>query len=333
MFAKSRLFALSALLTFALVAATAVAQDQQPPPPPPPDGQQQPPPGGQQQQPPGGQYYRIGLEVKTVDTAGRTVEGVKHCLPPEQGPGQLEKFAVDSAVDMAIFNSDKTVGVDVDFSATPKKIVNVSEFPPCQFDGKGDVRPPGDFREGNFQPGQQGPSQGGPCPNGPQGGPQGGQQGPPPGGQQGPGGPPPPAKPSQSKPPQGGQQGGPQGDPCGGPGEQDFKKGFLNRVWKFVGEADGYEDGVLSMTVTKMLNLPKKFKDQDDELVDEDARVLVAKNVRVYTKKSKRASRNELADAENVRVHGKLLKPSKWVKDEDDEQVPTIRAKKIYILD
>jgi hypothetical protein len=31
-------------------------------------------------------------------------------------------------------------------------------------------------------------------------------------------------------------------------------------------------------------------------------------------------------------VQGKMLAPSKWRKDEDGEPVPTIRAKKVFIL-
>lgn len=102
-------------------------------------------------------------------------------------------------------------------------------------------------------------------------------------------------------------------------------------MWKFVGEADGYEDGKLSMTVGRILTLPRKFRDQDDELVDEDALVLVGK-ARVYDRRGNRVNKSELGDAENVRVHGKMLKPDKWQEDEDGEPVTTIRAKKIYIL-
>src|SRR5919198_2549594 len=136
--------------------------------------------------------------------------------------------------------------------------------------------------------------------------------------------------------PQGGP-GGPGAPGQGGPGgKPDLTRGFLNRVWKFEGEADGFEDGVLSMTLSKVLNLPKAMANQDDSLVDEDTLVLVGSQTRVYdvrklVKERKEAS--ELAAAESVRVQGKMLPPAKWHKDEDGDDVPTIRAKKIYILD
>lgn len=110
----------------------------------------------------------------------------------------------------------------------------------------------------------------------------------------------------------------------------DFRRSFLNRVWKFEGEVDFYEEGELSMTLAKVLNLPRKFRRQDDELLDQDATVLVSQRVRVF-EGGERVSRDELEDANDVRVHGKLLRPRQWSVDEDGTPVATIRAKKIYI--
>jgi hypothetical protein len=148
-----------------------------------------------------------------------------------------------------------------------------------------------------------------------------------PGGPTGPGSVPPPG----FAPPASGPGPGP------GPGHDvpALERGFLNRVWKFVGEADGYDKGVLSMTLSKVLNLPKPMADQDDELIDEDTLVLVGSHTRVYdgTKLVReRREASELASAESVRVQGKMLPPSKWRNDEDDQPVPTIRAKKVFIL-
>jgi len=124
--------------------------------------------------------------------------------------------------------------------------------------------------------------------------------------------------------------GGPGGGPGGGCEPPDMDRGFMNRVWKFVGEVDGYDDGVLSITVAKILNLPKKYADEKEEIVDEDARVLLSGSTRIY-KDGKRVKAADLDDAENVRVQGKMLPTSKWRKDDDDQPVPTIRAKKVYI--
>lgn len=106
-------------------------------------------------------------------------------------------------------------------------------------------------------------------------------------------------------------------------------------MWKFLGGVDGYEDGVLSITLSKVLNLPKRMAGQDDELIHEDALVLVGARTKVYdgTKLVReRREASELASAENVRVRGKMLRPSKWRKDDDGRSVPTIRAKKIFML-
>jgi hypothetical protein len=145
-----------------------------------------------------------------------------------------------------------------------------------------------------------------------------------------------PVPPTAGTPPPG-QPGGPGSGPQIGPhnGVPTLERGFLNRVWKFEGEADGYEDGVLSMTLSKILNLPKRMGGQDDELVDQDTLVLVGSRTRVYDANElvrERREAAELASAEHVRVQGKMLPPSKWRKDEDDQPVPTIRAKKVFIL-
>jgi hypothetical protein len=109
-----------------------------------------------------------------------------------------------------------------------------------------------------------------------------------------------------------------------------FVRRFITRVWKFVGEVDYYEEGVLSMTLGRILNLPRKWRTQDDELLDSDTTVLVSERVRVF-QDGARVPRAELDNANDARVHGKLLRPLKWHVDEDGEQVPTIRAKKVYI--
>ena len=109
-----------------------------------------------------------------------------------------------------------------------------------------------------------------------------------------------------------------------------FVRRFVSRVWKFVGEVDYYEEGVLSMTLGRILNLPRKWRTQDDDLLDQDTTVLVSNRARVF-EDGKRVSREALDGANDVRVHGKLLRPFRWHEDEDGEPVTTIRAKKVYI--
>ena len=109
-----------------------------------------------------------------------------------------------------------------------------------------------------------------------------------------------------------------------------FVRRFLTRVWKFVGEVDYYEAGELSITLGKILNLPRKWRTQDDDLLDQDTTVLVSNRVRVF-RDGGRVARDELESANDVRVHGKLLRPRMWRVDDDGSPVPTIRAKKVYI--
>lgn len=233
----------------------------------------------------------IGLEVKSVDAAARTVTGVQHCVAPDQA-GTIATFKVDlQDFSPNQFPVGAVMGIEVRWD-TPPAITRFGA-PPCQIQ-----RP-----AGQLQPGMPGP---------------GGQQQPGmPGGHQQPGMPGP---------------GGPGG--AGGAGGQ-FMPGFLNRVWKFEGEANGYANGRLSITLSKILNLPKKMQMQDDELVDEDALVLVGAAVKVYDGSRLVPSRKEageLADADRVRVQGKILPPAKWAEDEDGGKVTTVRAKRIYVL-
>ena len=113
-----------------------------------------------------------------------------------------------------------------------------------------------------------------------------------------------------------------------------FARGFLNRVWRIGGQADGYEAGVLSMTIGKVFSLPRRWRKFGRGLVDSDARVLVAPSVKVFDGRKAVPERREaeiLADADRVRVQGKLLPAAKWLEDEDGEPVPTIRAKRVYV--
>lgn len=111
-----------------------------------------------------------------------------------------------------------------------------------------------------------------------------------------------------------------------------FRPSFLNRVWRFEGSADFFEAGVLGMTVEKVRGLPRRLRDQDDELLDQDALVLVSSRAKVYDAAGKRTTADALADADRVSVRGKLLPPSKWRDDEDGQSTPTLRAKRVYVL-
>ena len=79
------------------------------------------------------------------------------------------------------------------------------------------------------------------------------------------------------------------------------------------------------------MNLPRKFRDQDDEVLDQDAFVLIGPKTKIFGTDGKRVAQSALEDADAVVVEGKLLKPEKWREDEDETAVITIRAKRIHI--
>ena len=114
--------------------------------------------------------------------------------------------------------------------------------------------------------------------------------------------------------------------------------GFLSRVWRFNADADSYDaaSNTLNVTVSKVLNLPKRFKAQDDGIVDQDADVIFTKTTKVFDAQGKRLRGESGYDAaldaaESVSVTGKITPQAKWNKDEDGSPVTTIRAKRVRI--
>lgn len=261
-----------------------------------------------------GSQRTVAIQVDFVNPAVNYVAGIVHCAPPDVA-GRRVEFRAAPGVSLEGLQKGQVVGINVDLSTTPPTITGIVP-PPCQPPAGGDQGfgpAPG--------PGGFGPGPGGPGPGGP------GQCPPPPG----PGGPPIDPKVSAADaggPPPGGQNPGCQG----GGGAPSLMPGFVNRVWKLNADVTAFDNGVLNATLTKVLNVPKKFADQDDDLLDQDMIVLVARNVRVVDADGKKVPQADLADAENVRIQGKFLKPSKWKEDEDGTPTPTVRAKRIQIL-
>ena len=96
-----------------------------------------------------------------------------------------------------------------------------------------------------------------------------------------------------------------------------------HRVWTFGGELNDWNEGVLDVTV---LRVGKHEFDEPTSVY-----VLVGERVRVYDRRGKRATQDQLADAENVAVRAKMLSREQWRTDEDGDAVPTFRAKKVRI--
>ena len=96
-----------------------------------------------------------------------------------------------------------------------------------------------------------------------------------------------------------------------------------HRVWTFGGELNDWNEGVLDMTVLRV----GKHEFEEPTAVY----VLVGERVRVYDRRGKRATQDQLADAEHVAVRAKMLSRDDWRTDEDGDPVPTFRAKKVRI--
>jgi hypothetical protein len=123
-----------------------------------------------------------------------------------------------------------------------------------------------------------------------------------------------------------------QPDPDAHRGTPSFAPGFLNRVWSFGVQVHSGGAGKLLVTIGKVLNLPKSMSSQDDALVHRAALVVLQGNIRIYRHGKPLAPGGSLDDLVGKAViHGKLLAPSKWDKDERGETLPTISAAKIYL--
>jgi hypothetical protein len=245
----------------------------------------------------------LGFQVTSVDAGQAT--GIMHCVDPTHA-GQQATFPIGPYANASLLVPGAVIGIRVERNT----IVGTNAQPPCELHLD---TPPA----GAPAPGWPDPSQlpAGEQPSFPPPGAQGD-----PGAVKGPGG----------NPGDGNKDGLPHNGPGNGRGQ--FMPGFANRVWKFNGSADGFDDGKLSITLEKILNLPKRFASQDDDLVDEDAIVLVGKKTKIRDADGHRATAADLDDADEVRVDGKLLPPKKWETDEDGQPVTTIRAKRVVIV-
>jgi hypothetical protein len=115
---------------------------------------------------------------------------------------------------------------------------------------------------------------------------------------------------------------------------------FLSRVWRFKADADSYDasSNTLNVTVDKILNLPKRFKAQDDAIVDQDADVIFTKTTKVFDADGRRLRVESGYDAAldaagSVVATAKIIPPAKWHKDEDGSPITTLRAKRVRIGD
>lgn len=124
--------------------------------------------------------------------------------------------------------------------------------------------------------------------------------------------------------------------PAGCENAPQFRSSFINRIWRFQGDVSEVSGGAnprVEFTLGRIDQLPRKFRSQDDELIDQDTYALFSITTRVYDTHGHLVSPEKLADADAVEVRGRLLPPKRWEINEDGYAVPTIRAKRIYITE
>jgi len=245
-----------------------------------------------------------GFQVTSV--SGGTATGILHCTTTTLA-GQQASFPIGPYADASVLVPGAMVGIRVERST----IVGTSATPPCDAQ-LGTPPPSDDGRQAQDLPDGTDDTPTGDAPAGDA----------------------PAADPGAVKP--GGRQGrgndGANDGPGGGRKVPGFMPGFANRIWRFGGSANGFDNGQLSMTLEKVFNLPKRFRSQDDNMIDQDAIVLVSSKTRIRNKDGSKATTADLDNADNVRVEGKLVPPKKWVTDEDGTPVTTIRARRIIIV-
>lgn len=101
----------------------------------------------------------------------------------------------------------------------------------------------------------------------------------------------------------------------------------LTRVFDFAGSVDAVDVPArkLSFTIDDADDLPRRFAGQD-------AIATLPAAVRVYDEDGHRVGLDALEDAEGVVVRGRILRPSRWQRDEDGEPLITVRAKRLTVL-
>lgn len=116
-------------------------------------------------------------------------------------------------------------------------------------------------------------------------------------------------------------------DFCAAP---DFEAGFLRRAWRFTGQVQGFDRGVLTLGMDSV-PVPRRYSDDAAEITGLDAAVLVDRRTRIQDRRGRRVRRGRLARARAAAVTGRLLPPDEWSADPDGLLVPTVRATRIRI--
>jgi hypothetical protein len=118
-----------------------------------------------------------------------------------------------------------------------------------------------------------------------------------------------------------------------GPGS-DFDEAFFTRFWRVSGEVVDIEDTdagwVVDFDAKKLLNPPKHFRDEGDEIADQGALLKLSRSVKI-TEDGRRITPADLEADDVLVVKGKFLDEVQWLEDEDGTPTPTMRVKRIWV--
>jgi hypothetical protein len=113
-----------------------------------------------------------------------------------------------------------------------------------------------------------------------------------------------------------------------------FDDAFFTRFWRVSGEVVDVENTdngwVVDFDVKKLLNPPKDFLDEGDEVADQGAYLKLSKSVKI-TADGKRIAPSDLEADDVLVVKGKFLDDVQWLEDEDGTPTPTMRVKRIWV--
>jgi len=117
-------------------------------------------------------------------------------------------------------------------------------------------------------------------------------------------------------------------------GRRAFPVSLLHRRLHLNAHADGFDSGVLSVTIASVRGMPARFGKATGLLADGAARVVVTPGTVVRqggAVVTAAAVQTALAGAGDVRVDGRLLPVAKWQTAADGTKVPTLVAFRIVV--
>lgn len=114
-----------------------------------------------------------------------------------------------------------------------------------------------------------------------------------------------------------------------------FEGAFFPRLWHTRGAILGLDRvegrNVMNLDVRRLEHAPRRFRDEGVRLTRLDAYVIVPDRVVITDVDGRRIGFTDLSVDDRVKVVGKFLRPSKWMRDEIGEPTPTLLARRIKV--